>query len=97
MGLEKWIGPYTLLKIEKETYTIKLTNRPTDFWSTSMKPFYTSPEEEKNNKIKEKKKKIIFQKVPRSITPPVDQPIQQLHQKIKSNLKNKVMIIQDPP
>jgi hypothetical protein len=40
---EKWTGPYRLLSIEGETCTVELPSGPTNFRSTSVKP-YTSNE-----------------------------------------------------
>ena len=35
-----WTGPYPLLQTQGETYTVELPNVPTDFRSTTIKPYY---------------------------------------------------------
>jgi len=39
-----WAGPYNLLNIEGETCTINIRSGPTEFRSTSVKPYLTDPE-----------------------------------------------------
>ena len=40
-----WTGPYPLLRSEGETYTVELPNGPTDFRSTTIKPYYEAAPE----------------------------------------------------
>jgi hypothetical protein len=39
-----WAGPYNLLNIKGEIYTINLPSGPTKFYSTVVKPYLTDPE-----------------------------------------------------
>ncbi len=39
-----WSGLYNLLNIKNETYTIQLPHRPTNFYSTVVKPYLVDPE-----------------------------------------------------
>ena len=46
-----WTGPYPLLQTQRETYTVELSNEPTDFWSMTIKPYYeAAPENPVNTK-----------------------------------------------
>ena len=52
----KWTGPYTLLALEGETCKVQLPRGPTDFRSTTVKPYLrirTGPESEPESDIEE--------------------------------------------
>ncbi|RAL58350.1 hypothetical protein DID88_005767 [Monilinia fructigena] len=94
-GSGKWTGPHILLRMEGETCTVELSSGPTDFRSTSVKPFYTEPEDDDDATGEEEE--VVFQGAFRSSTPPADRPNLQLRHKLKSNLKNEISMVKDTP
>jgi len=68
----KWTGPCTLLALEGETYKVQLPRGPTDFRSTTVKPYLrmrTGPESEPESDIEEEQP--VEQPSENTILPPV--------------------------
>ncbi|RAL58504.1 hypothetical protein DID88_004008 [Monilinia fructigena] len=97
----KWTGPHPLIGTDGETCEVELSSGPTKFRSTSVRPFYTEPEEieENDGSTNDDDGDTIVvdtsrMEAPRPQTPPpAVQPDVQLRRRMRSNLTNMVNII----
>ncbi|CCU78396.1 (conserved with many other fungi) [Blumeria hordei DH14] len=77
---EGWMGPYTLMSMEGETCRIMMPGGPTNFRSTSVKPYKREPAEHPTNDHDVNPDNIVQDVVDIPYNPPMTNPTLPAHQ-----------------